>query len=72
MHFHFLNISFTTERFITLILAILIIFVLMNEAVKILQKGIKSRKAANTVTKLVFMLFLAVACFFLLKYSFGW
>lgn len=72
MNFHFLNIRFTTDRFIALIIALIIIFLLFNELVKLLQKGVKSKKASNALTRVLFMVFLGVACFFLLKYTFGW
>ena len=72
MSFHFFNITLTRDKFITLILALIIIFFLLNELVKLLQKSIKSRKTSDLVTRLLFIAFMGIACFFLLKYTFGW
>lgn len=72
MGFHFINVRFTTDRFGALILAIIIVFILFNELVKILQRNIKNRKTTDSLARNLLIVFLGVACFFLLKYTFGW
>ena len=62
--------TFTTEKFVALFLALVIIFILINEITKFLQKRAKSSKADYTIAKLFYIIFLVIAGFLLLKFCF--
>lgn len=62
--------TFTTERFVALVLALIIVFILINEVTKFLQRRAKSSAADNTIARVFYILFLLIAGFLLLKFCF--
>ena len=72
MNFSWKHISMTTDRFIALIIALAIIFFFFNEVVKMVQRNVRSRQTSETLTRVLLLAFMAVACIFLMNYVFRW
>ena len=72
MNFSWKHISMTTDRYIALIIALAIIFFFFNEVVKMVQRNVRSRQTSETLTRVLLLAFMAVACVFLMNYVFRW
>lgn len=72
MNFQFKHISLTTDRFIALILALVIIFLFFNELAKLVHKNVRNKGTSEMLVKVLLLLFMAVACVFLMNYVFRW
>ncbi len=72
MKFQWRHISMTTDRFIALILALAIIFLFFNEVAKLVHRNVRNRKTSDTLVRFLLLLFMAVACVFLMNYVFRW
>ena len=64
--------TITTDKFIALILALIIIFFMFNEVAKLLQKAVKNRKTSDALVRGLLVVFMLVVCIFLLNYVFRW
>ncbi|MBR0385882.1 MAG: hypothetical protein IJI05_04965 [Erysipelotrichaceae bacterium] len=72
MKFQWRHISMTSDRFIALILALIIIYFFFNEVAKLVNKNIRNRQTSSILVKVLLLAFLAVCCVFLMNYVFRW
>lgn len=72
MWIQFKNLTITSDRFIALMLAFVIIYLLYREIDKYFRKKIRDRKQSEQVSRILLWIFLFVICVFLLNYVFRW
>jgi len=64
------TVVWTTDKFIALLLALVIIYLLFNQVAKFVQKNLSSKAAKNFAVSLLLIAFMVVACVLLLLYVF--
>lgn len=64
------TVVWTTDKFIALLLALVIIYLLFNQVAKVAQKNIANKAVQNAAVSLLLIVFMIVACVLLLMYVF--
>ena len=72
MKIQFRHISITTDKFIALILALIIIYFAFRQLESLMRKKVRNRKTSEFISKALLMIFMAVVVVFLLNYVFRW
>ena len=72
MWIHFKNLIITSDRFVALILAFVIIYLLYRQIDQFARNNVRDRKKKEMISRILLWIFLGVVCLFLLNYVFRW